>query len=164
MIVVAFPGGAGGHFVGYMARALLAQLPVDTTATVNFHKQTRADQKFLDFSMMDHNQSSWEEELCYIRSIKPQSTLVLGHFRNIDAIINLHQCSVILVQVSDSDHDLLTDRVMREAINTAFDSVKYQDIRGKDWPSNNPGFLNLPRWIQLEIQSQLHKMFWFLEQ
>lgn len=161
MIVVAFPGGAGGHFLGYAIKSLLAQQPVDSSAVSNFHKKCRPDQSFLNFSLLDPHQTSRDEELCYIRDIKSSSKLVLGHFRNIDALLATHQCRVILVQISDSDHDLLVSRVLREAIDSVFGLVKYQDIRGEDWPTVNPGFAKLPRWIQLEIQSQLHKMFYF---
>lgn len=161
MIVTAFPGGAGGHFIGYLIQSLLAQQPVDSAAAINFHAKTKPDQAFLNFSLLDPTQSSRDEELCYINNIRPKSKLVLGHFRNIDAIVKSHQCKVILVQISDNDHDLLVSRVMREAIDSVFGLVKYQDVRGEDWPKINPGFAKLPRWIQLEIESQLHKMFYF---
>lgn len=161
MIVVAFPGGAGGHFLGYAIKSLLKQQPVDSTAVSNFHRLCRPDQSFLNFSLLDPTQTSQDEELCYIHDIKSSSKLVLGHFRNIDAVVKTHRCQVILVQVSDADHDLLVARVMREAIDSVFGQVKYQDVRGEDWPIVNPGFAKLPRWIQLEIQSQLYKMFYY---
>ena len=86
---------------------------------------------------------------------------MLGHFRNVDAIYQIHKCKTVVVNVDDTDHELLVRRVLGESINYNFDGIKYQDVRGEDWPEVNPGFSNLPRWIQLEIESQLYKMFYF---
>ena len=55
--------------------------------------------------------------------------------------------------------DLLVNRVLKEAIDHNFDQVKYNDIRGSDWPEHNPGYDQLPKCIQLEIQSMLYRMF-----
>jgi hypothetical protein len=161
MNVIAFPGGSGGHFIGYITKMLISKQSTATQATYNFHLQTKPDQSFLNFSVLDPKHQSWEEELCYIKSINSKSQLVLGHFRNIDAIVDQHQCKVVTIQISDKDHDLLVARVLREAIDFVFDHVKYQDIRGEDWPEVNPGFSKLPRWVQLEVESLLHKMFYF---
>ena len=161
MIIVAFPGGAGGHFLGYVVNSLLSQQPPATSAAINFHGLTKHSQSFLNFSFLDSGQSSAEEEQCYIHQIHPRSKLVLGHFRNIDELSAVHQCKIIAVTVDSRDHDLLVARVLREAIDSNFDGIKYQDVRGADWPAVNPGFNKLPRWIQLEIESQLHKMFYF---
>lgn len=160
MIVIAFPGGAGGHFLGYVVNSLLTQQLTTATATANFHKIARPCQSFLNFSFLDPGQSSTEEEQCYINDIRPNSKLVLGHFRNIDAVLKKHRCQIIAVSIDSADHDLLVARVLREAIDFNFDGIKYQDVRGADWPETNPGFYKLPRWIQLEIESQLHKMFY----
>jgi hypothetical protein len=161
MIVVAFPGGGGGHFIAHVVNALITQQLNDTNAGVNFHGKANCCQKFLNFSFLDTKMNSYEEELCYINSIYPQSKLIIGHFRNIDEIYRIHKCLIIVVEISDTDHDLLVARVLQEAINLNFTKIKYQDIRGEDWPDINPGLDQLPRWIKLEIESQLHKMFHF---
>jgi len=79
----------------------------------------------------------------------------------VDAVYKIHGCKTVAVTVDANDHKLLVDRVLKEAIDHNFDGIKYQDIRGADWPLVNPGYNNLPKWIQLEIESQLYKMFYF---
>lgn len=160
MIVVAFPGGAGGHFIGHLVMSLLSQTCVSVTPQTNFHSVFSSGQSFLNFSFLDHSNHSMSEELNYINQFNSQVPVIIGHFRNIDEIFKKHQCKIITITVNIDDADLLVSRVLREAINHNFKSVKYQDIRGEDWPLVNPGYSELPKWIQLEIQSQLHKMFY----
>lgn len=159
MIVVCFPGGAGGHYIGYLVQHLLTQTACEDLAQVNFHKLFQGKKSFLNFSFLDHHGHSQEEELSYIQQIQPSDSLVLGHFRNIGAIYQQHRARIVCVRVGDHTRDLLVDRVIREAIDYNFDQVKYADIRGEAWPVINPGYTCMPKWIKLEIQSMLHRMF-----
>jgi hypothetical protein len=161
MIVVCFPGGSGGHFLGFVIRALLDQKLTTTTGQSNFHQLCQFDQSFLNFSLLDNQQHSHEEELCNINQINSWSKLVIGHFRNVDAVYKIHCCKTVVITIDVDNHELLVRRVLKEAIDSMFDGIKYQDVRGEDWPLTNPGFNNLPKWIQLEIESQLYKMFYF---
>jgi hypothetical protein len=161
MIVVCFPGGAGGHFLGFIIRSLLEKKLISTTGQSNFHQLFKNEQSFLNFSFLDTEQHSHEEELCYIDQINSRFNIVLGHFRNVSAVHKIHHCKTVVVTVDNGDHELLVRRVLKEAIDHNFEGVKYQDIRGADWPLVNPGYNNLPKWIQLEIESQLYKMFNF---
>ena len=113
----------------------------------------------MNFSFLDQSGHSREEELVYIQQIQPTDSLVLGHFRNISAVYQQHRARIVCVRVGEHTRDLLVDRVIREAIDHNFDQVKYTDIRGEAWPAVNPGYAQMPRWIQLEIQSMLHRMF-----
>ena len=164
MVVICFPGGAGGHYIGYLVQRLLTQMPCEDPAQVNFHRLLDSDRSFLNFSFLDQTGHSGEEELSYIQQIRPTDSLVLGHFRNVRAIYQQHQARIICVRVGDHTRDLLVDRVLREAIDQNFDQVKYSDIRGDAWPDENPGYARMPRWIQLEIQSMLHRMFEYWNQ
>ena len=159
MVVVCFPGGAGGHYIGYLVQHLLAQMPCKDLAQVNFHQMLNGNRSFLNFSFLDQSGHSREEELVYIQQIQPTDSLVLGHFRNISAVYQQHRARIVCVRVGEHTRDLLVDRVIREAIDHNFDQVKYTDIRGEAWPAVNPGYAQMPRWIQLEIQSMLHRMF-----
>ena len=159
MVVICFPGGAGGHYIGYLIRHLLSQTPCERPAQVNFHGLLRHHRSFLNFSFLDQTGHSQEEELVYIQQIRPADGLVLGHFRNASAIYQQHRAQIVCVRVGQHTRDLLVDRVLREAIDHNFDQVKYNDIRGNAWPTVNPGYAHMPRWIQLEIQSMLHRMF-----
>lgn len=161
MIVVCFPGGAGGHFLGFVIRSLLEQKLIITIGQSNFHQLFQGEQSFLNFSFLDNEQHSHQEELCIIDQINHECKIVLGHFRNVDAVYKIHLCKTVAVTVDADHHELLVRRVLKEAIDYNFDGIKYQDIRGADWPLVNPGFNNLPRWIQLEIKSLLYKMFYF---
>jgi len=53
MIVVCFPGGAGGHFLGFVIRSLLEQKLINTTSQSNFHQLFQSEQSFLNFSFLD---------------------------------------------------------------------------------------------------------------
>jgi hypothetical protein len=159
MVVICFPGGAGGHYIGYLVQHLLTQTPCEDLAQVNFHQLLSGTRSFLNFSFLDQTGHSRDEELSYIQQIQPADSLVLGHFRNISAIYQQHRARIVCVRVGDHTRDLLVDRVIREAIDQNFDQVKYQDIRGETWPDVNPGYAQMPRWIQLEIQSMLYRMF-----
>jgi len=159
MIVICFPGGAGGHYIGYLAQHLLSQTPCEDLAQGNFHQILSDKRSFLNFSFLDQSGHSGEEELSYIQQIQHSDSLVLGHFRNIRAIYQQHGARIVCVRVGDHTKDLLVDRVLREAIDYNFNRVKYQDIRGEAWPAVNPGYACMPRWIQLEIQSMLYRMF-----
>ena len=159
MVVICFPGGAGGHYIGHLVKHLLAQMPCKDLAQVNFHQILKSHRSFLNFSFLDQSGHSREEELAYIQQIQPTDSLVLGHFRNISAVYQQHQARIVCVRVGEHTRDLLVDRVIREAIDHNFDQVKYTDIRGDAWPNINPGYNQMPRWIQLEIQSMLHRMF-----
>jgi hypothetical protein len=159
MIVVCFPGGAGGHYVGYLIEHLLTQTHCEDCAQVNFHRLLKGNRSFLNFSFLDHHIHSQQEELVYIRQIAANDQLVLGHFRNLSAIYQQHRARIICIRVGDHTKDLLVNRVIKEAIDHNFSQVKYNDVRGDDWPKQNPGYKNLPKWIQLEIQSMLYRMF-----
>jgi hypothetical protein len=159
MVVICFPGGAGGHYIGYLVQHLLNQTPCEDLAQVNFHQMFKGNRSFLNFSFLDQTGHSQEEELSYIQQIQPTDSLVLGHFRNASAIYQQHQSRIVCVRVGNHTKDLLADRVIREAIDHNFDQVKYTDIRGTAWPDINPGYACMPKWIQLEIQSMLHRMF-----
>ena len=159
MVVVCFHGGACGHYIGYLVQHLLAQMPCKDLAQVNFHQMLNGNRSFLNFSFLDQSGHSREEELVYIQQIQPTDSLVLGHFRNISAVYQQHRARIVCVRVGEHTRDLLVDRVIREAIDHNFDQVKYTDIRGEAWPAVNPGYAQMPRWIQLEIQSMLHRMF-----
>lgn len=159
MVVICFPGGAGGHYIGYLVQHLLNQTPCEDLAQVNFHHMLQCDRSFLNFSFLDQSGHSQEEELGYIQQIQPTDSLVLGHFRKASAIYQQHRARIVCVRVGDHTRDLLVDRVIREAIDHNFDQVKYMDVRGEAWPDTNPGYAQMPRWIQLEIQSMLHRMF-----
>ena len=164
MVVICFPGGAGGHYIGYLIQHLLNQTPCEDLAQVNFHHLLDNNRSFLNFSFLDQTGHSREEELVYIQQIQPTDRLVLGHFRNISAIYQQHQARIVCVRVGNHTRDLLVDRVLQEAIDRNFDQVKYSDIRGEAWPNENPGYARMPRWIQLEIQSMLHRMFEYWNQ
>ena len=159
MVVVCFPGGAGGHYIGYLVQHLLSHTPCEDLAQVNFHQMLQCNRSFLNFSFLDQSGHSQEEELGYIQQIQPSDSLVLGHFRNINAIYQQHCAQIVCVRVGNRTRDLLVDRVLREAIDRNFDQVKYMDVRGEAWPNTNPGYACMPKWIQLEIQSMLHRMF-----
>ena len=85
--------------------------------------------------------------------------MVIGHFRNVSAIYQQHKAKIVCIHVGNNTKDLLVNRVLKEAIDLNFDQVKYNDIRGSAWPEQNPGYDQLPKWIQLEIQSMLYRMF-----
>jgi hypothetical protein len=159
MVVICFPGGAGGHYVGYLTHHLLNQMPCQDLAHVNFHTLFAGHRSFLNFSFLDHTGHSQQEELVYIRKITASDQLVLGHFRNASAVYQQHRAKIICIRVGDRTKDLLVNRVLKEAIDRNFDQVKYNDIRGDAWPDQNPGYEKLPKWIQLEIQSMLYRMF-----
>jgi hypothetical protein len=159
MVVICFPGGAGGHYVGYLTHHLLNQMPCQDLAQVNFHTLFAGHRSFLNFSFLDHTGHSQQEELVYIRKITASDQLVLGHFRNASAVYQQHRAKIICIRVGDRTKDLLVNRVLKEAIDRNFDQVKYNDIRGDAWPDQNPGYEKLPKWIQLEIQSMLYRMF-----
>ena len=159
MIVVCFPGGAGGHYTAWLIDRLLKGQSVDITAAANFHKLFRPAQSFLNFSFLDHSMHSLEEEMLYINQIQPRSNIVLGHFRNINAVYQ-HTGAKIVCICAGSNQDLLVARVLNEALSIMLTDIKYQDIRGEHWPKTYPGYNKLPRWNQLEIQSSLHRMFY----
>jgi hypothetical protein len=159
MIVICFPGGAGGHYIGYLTQHLLNQTPCEDLVQVNFHQILNDKRSFLNFSFLDQSSHSGEEELSYIQQIQPSDSLVLGHFRNIRAVYQKHGARIVCVRVGELTRDLLVARVLREAIDHNLDQVKYMDVRGEAWPDTNPGYACMPKWIQLEIQSMLHRMF-----
>jgi hypothetical protein len=159
MVVICFPGGAGGHYVGYLIHHLLNQTACDILPQFNFHQIFAGRRSFLNFSFLDHGRHSQEEELSYIQQISPKDQLVIGHFRNANAIYQQHRAKIICVHVGNKTKDLLVNRVLKEAIDHNFNQVKYNDVRGYAWPEQNPGYHQLPRWIQLEIQSMLYRMF-----
>jgi hypothetical protein len=159
MVVICFPGGAGGHYVGYLIHHLLTQTACEPLPQFNFHQTSTNRRSFLNFSFLDHSGHSQEEELAYVQQISPGDQLVIGHFRNASAIYQRHAAKIICVYVGANTKDLLVNRVLKEAIDHNFDQVKYNDIRGVDWPEHNPGYDQLPKWIQLEIQSMLYRMF-----
>ena len=159
MVVICFPGGSGGHYVGYLIHHLLTQTACEILPQFNFHQISTNRRSFLNFSFLDHSGHSQEEELAYIQQISPGDQLVIGHFRNASAIYQRYAAKIICVYVGANTKDLLVNRVLKEAIDHNFDQVKYNDIRGSDWPEHNPGYDQLPKWIQLEIQSMLYRMF-----
>ena len=159
MIVVCFPGGSGGHYIGFLIQHLLTQTCCDALSQVNFHSLFTGNRSFLNFSFLDHTGHSQEEELVYIRQISANDSLVIGHFRNASAIFQQYRAKIVCIRVGNRTRDLLVNRVIGEAINFNFTQVKYSDIRGADWPETNPGYNQMPKWIQLEIQSMLYKMF-----
>jgi hypothetical protein len=159
MVVICFPGGAGGHYVGYLIHHLLKQIACESLQQFNFHQIYTNRRSFNNFSFLDHSGHSREEELFHIQQISPKDQLVVGHFRNASAIYQKYHAKIICIYVGDKTKDLLVNRVLREALDQSFDQVKYNDIRGDAWPEQNPGYHQLPKWIQLEIQSMLYRMF-----
>jgi len=146
--------------VGYLIQQLLSQQPAITEPDSNFHSLFRPDQSFLNFSFLDHSMHSLEEEHSYARSIDSMSKIVLGHFRDLKYLYqHLDQPTLVNIKISPNTVDLLVARVLREAIATKLDNAKYNDIRGNDWPETSCDFDQLPKWIKLEIESGLHKMF-----
>jgi hypothetical protein len=159
MVVICFPGGAGGHYVGYLIHHLLTQTTCESLPQFNFHQLSPYNRSFLNFSFLDHSGHSQQEELSYIQQICSGDQLVIGHFRNVSAIYQQHKAKIVCIHVGNNTKDLLVNRVLKEAIDLNFDQVKYNDIRGSAWPEQNPGYDQLPKWIQLEIQSMLYRMF-----
>ena len=146
--------------MGYLIQQLLSQQPAITVPDSNFHSLFQADQSFLNFSFLDHSMHSLEEEHSYARSIESTSEIVLGHFRDLEYLHQyLDQPTLINIKISPETVDLLVARVLREAIATNLNNTKYNDIRGNDWPETNSNFDQLPKWVKIEIESGLHKMF-----
>jgi hypothetical protein len=130
-LVICFPGGTGGNFIGALCSHLMFNTPMDIDAVGSAHSFTNCI-RYLDDHLLDHSIESYSQELTFINKMK-EFNLALAHFRNLAALSKKNK-KIIYITFKEENIPILLKRLNSKIDNTVIPK-KYALMAGADWPS-----------------------------
>lgn len=130
-VVVCFPGGSGGNFVGFLCHHLRTGDSVTLWDDGSAHGSPVL--QVLQNFTLDSSVESFVGEILEIRKLKNQNWLYTGHIRNVNEVVkNNHKA--VYISFDKQDIPVLSSRLKRKH-HPKLGREDYYRIAGPDWPS-----------------------------
>jgi hypothetical protein len=124
-IVVCFPAGTGGHLIGALCSVLLGN-------TATFPDENGSMHSSVEHGFI-HVNSSLAEDII-IREKLPNRDIIIGHFTNIDLLVEVGK-KVIYITFAPDDVDEIVYRANKKTKVNLNDKNTYTLLAGVSWPT-----------------------------